>query len=302
MAIFPVRKYPYTDYHDVNLDYILEGFKGFEDDIASLKQRMTSAESDITSLTNRMTTAEGNISSLSSRMTTAEGNISSLLSRMNTAEGNINSLLSRMHTAEVDIGELKQDVINDQSDILDLKGRMSTAENTLNTAVTSTIPAIQQNIEGIEEDIYNIDSHCIRVFYIDHIPEGIPGETAGITLRTPRGGSIIRLVEGTASEVYEINFNEFQKLLKGLTLNGANFPAYKFISRRHTTTEGSYIYHELVISRMVCNSDGDLVEVEFWMKETDTTQTPALNGESVYRMTFGTGDPVPVTITLSVLS
>ena len=207
-----------------------------------------------------------------------------------------------MHTAEVDIGEIKQDIINDENNILNLQGRMSTVENTLNTAVTSTIPAIQQNIEGIEDDIYNIDTHCIRVFYIDHIPEGTPGETAGITLRTPRGGYIIELVEGPASEIYEINFDEFQRLLKGLTLNGANFPAYKFISRRHTSTPGTYAYHELVISRMVCNSDGDLVEVEFWMKETNTTQTPILNGESVYRMTFGTGDPVPVTITLSVLS
>ena len=301
MSTFPIHQYPYTDLQDVNLDYILKNFKVFEDDITSLKQRMTSAEENISSLTSRMSTAEGNISSLTSRMSTAEGNISSLTSRMSTAESNITSLLSRMHTAEVDIGEMKQDIINAENDILNLQGRMSTAENTLNTAVTYTIPAIENNIEGIEGDIYNIVGHCVKVFYIDHIPEGTPGETAGITLRSPLGYGI-RLVTGTPSEYYEINFAEFQRLLKGMTLNGAEFPAYKFISRRHTPVEGAYDYHELIISRMVCNADGNLVEVEFWMKETNTTQTPALNGESVDRMTFGTGDPVPVTITLSVLS
>ena len=288
MSTYPTHGFPYTDYHDNNLDFLLSKYQGIVDDIDQLKSRVTSTESDITALITRMTAAEGNITSLRSRMTTAEGNISSLTSRMSAAESDIDDI------------QASQEI--DENDILNLKSRMSTAENTLNTAVNSTIPAIQQNIEGIEDDIYNIDTHCIRVFYIDHIPEGIPGETAGITLRTPRGGYVVRLVEGTASEIYEINFDEFQRLLKGLTLNGANFPAYKFISRRHTSTPGAYAYHELVISRMVCDEDGDLVEIEFWFKETNTTQTPALNSESVYRMTFGTGDPVPVTITLSVLS
>ena len=301
MSTFPIHQYPYTDFQDVNLDYILKNFKVFEDDITSLKQRMTSAEENISSLTSRMSTAEGNISSLTSRMSTAEGNISSLSSRMSTAEGNISSLISRMSTAESNIDDIKASQEIDENDILNLKSRMSTAENTLNTAVTYTIPAIEQNVEAIENDIYDIVTHCIKVFYIDHIPEGIPGKTAGISLRSPLGYGI-RLVTGTPSEYYEINFGEFQRLLKGMTLNGANFPAYKFISRRHTPTEGAYVYNECVISRMVCNADGDLVEVEFWFKETNTTQTPALNGESVYRMTFGTGDPVPVTITLSVLS
>ena len=125
MSTFPLHQFPYTDFQDVNLDYILKNFKVFEDDIANLKTRMTIAEGSIIELSTHMDTAESNISSLTSRMGTAEGRITNLLSRMSTAESNISSLTTRMGTAENNISSLTGHMGIAESNITTLQSQVS---------------------------------------------------------------------------------------------------------------------------------------------------------------------------------
>ena len=80
MGLF--EQFPYTNYHAVNLKWILDRMVDFE-------TRLTTAESDIDALEGRMDTAEDDIDALEGRMDTAEDDIDALEGRMDTAEGNI---------------------------------------------------------------------------------------------------------------------------------------------------------------------------------------------------------------------
>ena len=129
-------KYPYTNFEQLNIDWLLEKIGGFDERIRSNTERITLVEGrcdvietrldghdeDIADLKQRMTTAEGDIDSLEGRMDTAEGDIDSLEGRMDTAEGDIDSLEGRMDTAEDDI-----DIC--EADIIDLKNKDAAIED-----------------------------------------------------------------------------------------------------------------------------------------------------------------------------
>lgn len=84
MGLF--EQFPYTNFHGLNLKWILDRMVEFE---------------------TRLTTAEGKISSLEDRMDTAESDIDALEARMDTAEGDIDALEGRMIEAEGDIDDLE---------------------------------------------------------------------------------------------------------------------------------------------------------------------------------------------------
>ena len=84
MAI-PIRNYPYTDYHDLNLDFLLRNWNIFMVDIEDLKRRVKAledwrevAEPDINTLKNQMVQVLGDILLLQNRVTTTENNINIL--------------------------------------------------------------------------------------------------------------------------------------------------------------------------------------------------------------------------------
>ena len=112
MGLF--EQFPYTNYHAVNLKWILDRMVDFE-------TRLTTAESDIDALEGRMDTAEDDIDALEGRMDTAEDDIdklqadvgdvtllhttdkSSLVAAVNENEG-------RLDTAEGDIDALETQI------------------------------------------------------------------------------------------------------------------------------------------------------------------------------------------------
>lgn len=85
------NKYPYTDFHELNADWIVEQFQSLLDRISECEETVEAMETRVSTLEGKMTTAEGNITNLQGRMTTAEGNITNLQGRMTTAEGTISN-------------------------------------------------------------------------------------------------------------------------------------------------------------------------------------------------------------------
>lgn len=85
MGLF--EQFPYTNFHGVNLKWILDRMVEFE-------TRLTTAEGKISSLEDRMDTAESDIDALEGRMDTAEDDIDALETRMTEAEGDIDDLES----------------------------------------------------------------------------------------------------------------------------------------------------------------------------------------------------------------
>ena len=117
MGLFENNQFPYTNFHEMNLDWIAEKIEDAAGISENINGRVTQCETDIQTLDGRMDTAEGRITSQGNRLTTAEGDIDTLETttgsqgtRLTTAEGDIDALEGRMDTAEGDIDSLESTV------------------------------------------------------------------------------------------------------------------------------------------------------------------------------------------------
>ena len=104
MGVF--EQFPYTNFHGVNLDWILKMVREHETRITALESWKVVTDGRLDSLENRMDSAESDISALDSRMDTAESDIDALESRVDSAGSDIDALETRMDTAENDIDNL----------------------------------------------------------------------------------------------------------------------------------------------------------------------------------------------------
>ena len=86
MGLF--EHFPYTNFHQLNLDWIVRQLKKKEDRVEALEGRMDQAESDIDALEGRMDTAEGNITNLNTQINGSGG----LKDRVTTLETGYNNL------------------------------------------------------------------------------------------------------------------------------------------------------------------------------------------------------------------
>lgn len=76
-------------------------------EIAPIKNRLTTVENDITSLKARMSNTENNISDVTDRVNGAETEIDSLETRVGSAENNINNLDTRVGNTEDDVDSVE---------------------------------------------------------------------------------------------------------------------------------------------------------------------------------------------------
>lgn len=86
MGLF--EHFPYTNFHQLNLDWIVRQLKKKEDRVEALEGRMDQAEADIDALEGRMDTAEGNITNLNTQINGTGG----LKDRVTTLETGYNNL------------------------------------------------------------------------------------------------------------------------------------------------------------------------------------------------------------------
>lgn len=108
--MIPIRRYPYTDFHDLNLDYLLRQIAEFEEDLEALKRRVTALEGWKVIIDGDITTIKGDI-------TTIKG----------------------------DIITIKGDIIDIKSDIVDIKGDIITINQTLGDHTTKILNLTTDN-------------------------------------------------------------------------------------------------------------------------------------------------------------
>ena len=94
--MIPIRRYPYTDFHDLNLDYLLRQIAEFEEDLEALKRRVTALEGWKVIIDGDITTIKGDIV-----------------------------------TIKGDIIDIKGDIVDIKGDIVDIKGDIVTINNTI---------------------------------------------------------------------------------------------------------------------------------------------------------------------------
>lgn len=186
------NKYPYTDFHELNLDWIVDKTEDCVDIVTSYNDRLTAAEGNITNLQGRMTTAEGNITSLQGRMTTAEthieiaeSDIDTLQGSMSSAESDIDALQTAVsnlsdhdETTDRAVASLQADMTTAQQDIDSLETRMTAAEgdiDALEAATTRTgVPLQWTCTKGTQSGEISLQKYGkIRVMYLHGIVENI---------------------------------------------------------------------------------------------------------------------------------
>ena len=129
MGLF--EHFPYVNFHEKNIDWILRDIKKRDDDIADLQERMTAAEGNITNLFTITTSLDGRVTICETRITAAETDISGLKTRVTAAESNITDLQGRMTEAESDIDDLETGLSSAQSSITSHGLRLSLAETNI---------------------------------------------------------------------------------------------------------------------------------------------------------------------------
>lgn len=157
------NKYPYTNFEQLNLDWLMNTVGSFE-------SRVDAVETKVSELDTKVDTFDG-------RITQNTEDIAGIKTRLDNDEDEIDGLKTRMTAAESDIDNLETDVGTLGTDVDDLKTRMTAAES---------------DIDDLETDVGTLTTR------VDGIPdvEANPGGTVTGSLVTLKIGDTIYQITG----------------------------------------------------------------------------------------------------------
>lgn len=117
MGLFENSHFPYTNFHEMNMDKLVETVEEAAGQAGQMADRMGAAERDIDTLETRADTTDVRIASINSNIDSVESDIDALETRATTSEGNITALTTRVTTAEGDIDALDTRLTTDEATI-----------------------------------------------------------------------------------------------------------------------------------------------------------------------------------------
>ena len=161
MAHFPFwARYPYTNFEQINLDYLLNETSKFSKRVEDLETitanhevRIGTLETNVEDLTGRVGTLETDVGDLKERMTEAEGDIDDL-------EIDVGDLKERMTEAEGDIDDLETDVGNLKERMTDAEGDISTIEGDI-VNINNKDQAQDNDIDALDLRISSLEGHSV---------------------------------------------------------------------------------------------------------------------------------------------
>lgn len=117
MGLFENSHFPYTNFHEMNLDKLVEICEGSAGQAQALSTRMTAAEQDIDTLETRAAGTDNQIALINGRVTTAENDIDALEARADSADSRISTNAGKIAVNESDIDTLETRLTADEATI-----------------------------------------------------------------------------------------------------------------------------------------------------------------------------------------
>lgn len=155
MGLFENSHFPYTNFHEMNLDKLVEICEGSAGQAAALSTRMTAAEQDIDTLETRADGTDNQISLIHGRLSTAENDIDTLEARADSADSRISTNAGKIAVNESDIDALETRLTGDEATI--------TAQG-VTLAEKSTVGVTQVLDAGVNIANIEIDGLTTRIY------------------------------------------------------------------------------------------------------------------------------------------
>lgn len=155
--MIPINKFPYTDFHEINLNWVIERIQEMYAIIdEKITQALAPVIADVNELKGRVTTLETNYSSLSEQVTINSNRINNITSQIQGLASTISGVMG-------DIQELSSVVSDHTNDINDIKGDV----DTINTEIVDIYNKIAEIDPDtgliIDADNFNIEEKTANI-------------------------------------------------------------------------------------------------------------------------------------------
>lgn len=262
MGLF--EHFPYTNFHELNVDWMLRKLKNLEQRMTAAEARLDAAEARLTSAEGRLDAIEAEIASITAEIASINSQIAELASRMSdaetrltTAEGDITAAVNRISALET-----RADAID--IEINGLKTRMTTAESDIDALeAREAIPAHTAGDSG----------------------KVLTATASGLSWATVAGGNLPAISAGDAGKVLTVNDAE----TGAVWAENGSYPVYiDFTDLSHLPSPSDYIQRikngNMAYLRMYRAgiTDCTLAPLAFWEQTDD-----AVSGDpTFYTLTF----------------
>lgn len=170
MGLFNGNQFPYTNFHEMNLDWIAERIEQAAGIADGLADRVTDAEAAINTLDQRVTADDQLIAGNTSQIATHTSQIAGLNQDITTLDSRVTtetSALDQRITTETNA--LDDRITTNSDDINGLKTRISTAESDIDTLETdvadkSTVEVEQILTGGVRVGTITVDGTATTLF------------------------------------------------------------------------------------------------------------------------------------------